>query len=424
MTHGVKIRLIAFVILSAVGITYVTASYLGVIDKVTGRDIRITASLPGSGGLFEGSEVTYRGVKVGKVTEMTPTREGVEVDIVLEPDTQLPLDSAVYVHNLSAIGEQYLDFQPTADQGPYAEDGSHFAGDDRSLPVDEAELLVDLDAFVRSVDGKNLQVVVEELGLLFEDAAPDLQALLDNGSLFIEEAAEHTDETVALLQNGLTVLRTQRGQKENIRKFAADLDTLTSVLAAKDPELGTIITSTPGLAREFEALLQDLGPTIPVLLADLVTVNQILYTELDGVEQLLVTYPPMIAGGPTGSTADGWGHINLQFDYSVPPCTEGYLPPDQWRSPTETDDVPFYPAECLSGPPYQMRGPKMVPAEQRRGNVSPGRVYSTPYDPSAGEHAGMVDAEGTPVQVRHPENLSVLGGDAWKWLLVGPVAGQ
>ena len=45
----------------------------------------------------------------------------------------------------------------------------------------------------------------------------------------------------------------------------------------------------------------------------------------------------MIAGGPTGSTRDGWGHINLQFDYSVPPCTEGYRPPTEWRSPHDTD---------------------------------------------------------------------------------------
>lgn len=424
MTNGIKIRLIAFVILSAVGITYVAASYLGVVDKVTGRDIRVSASLPGSGGLFEGSEVTYRGVKIGRITDMVPTEEGVDVDIVLQPGTELPLESSLHVHNLSAIGEQYLDFQPASDAGPYAEDGSHFEGDAQSLPVDEAELLIGLDEFVRSVDRTNLRKVVRELGLLFEDTGDDLQKLLDHGSTFVAEAADHTDETVALLDNSLTVLRTQRGQKENIRRFAADLDTLTSVLARKDSELRTTLSETPKVARELKRLLQDLEPTLPILLGDLISVNQIMYTEIDGIEQLLVTYPPMIAGGPTGSTADGWGHINLQFDYSVPPCTEGYLPPDQWRSPHELNDVPFYPAECLSGPPYQMRGPKMVPAEQRRGNVSPGRVYSTPYDPETGEIAGMTDAEGNPVWLRQPENLSVLGGDAWKWLLVGPVASR
>ncbi|QYJ04880.1 MCE family protein [Nocardioides panacisoli] len=422
MTRGVKVRLVAFVVLSALGILYVTASYLGVVDKVTGREILVSASLPGSGGLFEGSEVTYRGVKIGKVTQMSPTEDGVDVDMVLEPGTELPVDSAVRVHNLSAVGEQYLDFQPSADEAPYAEDGTRFEGDEDTLPVDEADLLVDLDAFVNSVDKQSLRDVVKELGLLFDDTGADLQRLLDNGSAFIDEASAHTDETVSLLENGLTVLRTQQDQQENIRKFAADLSTVTRTLRDNDRQLRTILSATPGAAREFETLLEQLEPTIPVLLGDLITVDQVLLAEIDGIEQLLVSYPALLSAGPTGSTSDGFGHINLQFDYSVPPCTEGYLPLEQWREPSETNDVPRFNAECTSPPPYQMRGPKRVPAEQRRGNVSPERDYSVPYDPATGQVPGLTDGEGNPVRVEQPENLSVLGGDAWKWLLVGPVA--
>ena len=57
MTRSTKIRLVAFAVLSAVGITYITASYLGFIDRVLGRGITVYATLPSSGGLFEGSEV-------------------------------------------------------------------------------------------------------------------------------------------------------------------------------------------------------------------------------------------------------------------------------------------------------------------------------------------------------------------------------
>jgi phospholipid/cholesterol/gamma-HCH transport system substrate-binding protein len=420
MSRGVRIRLIAFVILSAIGVTYIGASYLGIVDRITGRGLTVTATLPGSGGLFEGSEVTYRGVKIGKVSSMTPTRDGVELKLALEEDTELPTDAAMYVHNLSAVGEQYLDFQPEDEEGPFAKDGTVFHGDESSLPVDEADLLVDLDDFVGSVDKESLRVVVEELGVMFGDTGRELQAMLDNGSVFIDEATEHADETVALLRNGLTVLRTQRGQKENIRSFARDLATLTAALRGSDKDLRTVLTSTPGAARELQALLEDLEPTLPVLFSDLISVDQVVLANLDGLEQLLVTYPTLMAGGPTGSTRDGWGHINLQFDYSVPPCTEGYLPPSQWRSPHDLTDAPYFHAECKSGPPYVMRGPKYVPS--RRGNASTPRVYSGVYDPVTGEVPGIRDSEGRQVQFRQPGNLSVLGGDAWKWLLVGPVA--
>jgi len=413
----------AFVVLSAVGITYIAASYLGVVDRVLGRGITVTASLPGSGGLFEGSEVTYRGVKIGRVAAMEPTKSGVDLTLELEEGTRLPVDSALFVHNLSAVGEQYLDFQPADVEGPFAEDGARFVGDESSLPVDEGDLLVDLNRFVASVDQQNLEKVVEELGLMFTDTGADLQRLLDGGSAFIAEASEHTDETIALLDSGLAVLRTQQGQKENIRRFAADLATLTSTLRGSDQDLRTVLSATPGAAKALTRLLEELEPTMPVLLGDLIGVNQVLVSELDGIEQLLVTYPALIAGGPTGSTSDGWGHVNLQFDYSVPPCTQGYVPPSQWRSTQDLTDAKPADVSCTAGPPYVMRGSKYAPGN-RKDRASPGRVYSGTYDPSTGQVPGLVDTAGNPVELRQPEDLSVLGGDAWKWLLVGPVASK
>jgi phospholipid/cholesterol/gamma-HCH transport system substrate-binding protein len=419
MSRGVRIRIMAFVALSAVGITYVTATYLGLVDRVLGRGITATVELPGSGGLFEGSEVTYRGVKIGKVTAMDPTDEGIDITMELQPGTELPLDSAIYVHNLSAVGEQYLDFQPRADSGPYAEDGSVFTGTADALPVDEGDLLVDLDNFVSSVDKQHLQTTVKELGLMFGDTGDELQTLLDSGSEFVDEAAEHTDETVALLQYGLKVLRTQSGQSENIRSFARDLNTLTSALRRSDKNLRTTLSATPGAAREVEDLLKDLEPTLPAFLADLSNVNQVVLANLAGLEQLLVTFPVLIANG-FSTPRDGWGHVNLQFDYSQPPCTEGYMPPEDWRLPSDLTDGEIYPAKCESK--HLMRGTDMAP--RNRANAAPERSYTGGYDPVTGAVEGYVDANGNPVRVQNPGNLSVLGGDAWKWLLVGPVAGQ
>ncbi|UMG92311.1 hypothetical protein [Nocardioides sp. TF02-7] len=65
-----------------------------------------------------------------------------------------------------------------------------------------------------------------------------------------------------------------------------------------------------------------------------------------------------------------------------------------------------------------MRGPKYVPA--RRANASAPRVYSGTYDPASGIVPGVVDEEGRQVELRQPGNLSVMGEDAWKWLLAGP----
>ncbi|MGY2703716.1 MCE family protein [Nocardioides sp. HB32] len=422
MSHGVKLRIAAFLVLSAVGVVYIAGSYLGLVDRVLGRGITVHATLPTSGGLFEGSEVTYRGVKIGKVSAMNAKTDGVDLTLALQDGTELPEDSPMYVHNLSAVGEQYLDFEPPNEEGPYAEAGYTFHGDADSLPVDEGDLLVELDRFVSSVDKDNLRTVVRELGTMFDDTGRPLQHLLDSGSEFVRQASEHTADTIRLLDRGERVLSTQQGQGDNIRSLARNLHSITSALAASDDDLDKVLTDTPGAAREVDGLLEDLEPTLPVLLGNAVSVNQVVVSNLAGVEQLLVTYPRVISAGFTGTPGDGYGHVNLQLDNSVPPCTEGYKPRNQWRPPSDLTDSPIFPAQCASGPPYVMRGPQHSPENTRTG--SPGAVYRSSYDPATGFVSGAVDAQGDPVRFVDQGNLSILGGDAWKWLLVGPVTSR
>lgn len=419
MTRGIKIRLVAFAVLSAVGIVYITATYLGFIDRVLGRGITVYATLPTSGGLFEGSEVSYRGVKIGKVKAMNTSRDGVELVLALEEGTELPKDAPMYVHNLSAVGEQYLDFEPADDEGPYLDDGDRIAGTADSLPTDEADLLVDLNAFVKSVDEENLQVTVSELGQMFQDTGEPLQQLLDEGGRFVDEAAAHTDETIALLNDGGIVLQTQQDNSENIASFSRDLRLLTKALADSDQDLRQVLQGTPGTAREVTALLEDLEPTLPVLLGNAISINQVAVSHLNGLEQLLVSYPRVIGAGPSGSTADGYGHVNLQFD-QAPVCTEGYVSPKDWRQTNDLTDGPIFPARCNSPKPFNLRGSKYSPGTPL--NPNPGRAAVGSYDPVTGLLSGAVDADGEPVRYVDPGNLSIFGGDSWKWLLVGPVS--
>ena len=66
--------------LSAVGIVVVfliAVAYLfaAVLDQpLTSRPVNVDVELEQTGGLFEGSAVTYRGVKIGKVSTMTVAR--------------------------------------------------------------------------------------------------------------------------------------------------------------------------------------------------------------------------------------------------------------------------------------------------------------------------------------------------------------
>lgn len=423
MTRGVKIRIICFCVLSAVGIVYVTANYLGVVDKVLGRGYTVHATLPDSGGLFVGSEVTYRGHKIGKVADMDVTPEGLTVDMAIDEGVEVPEEAAIRVHNLSAVGEQYLDIQPESDQGPYAEEGYTFRGTKESLPVSEDELLIELDGFVSSVDKANLGIVIGELGTMFHDTGRPLQKLLDGGGKFVDVASRNTAATIKLLKRGRTVLETQQGQGENIRSFSRDLALLTDSLRKSDQDIERILKVTPSAVKEVDALLKELEPTIPVLLANLISTNQVVVSHLGGLETLLVAFPVAVASGFTGTPGDGWGHVNIQLAQTPGPCRgAGYMPPDQWRQGNDLTDTEAYPARCENPNGSVQRGSLYSP--ERNAANSSGRAYRTVFDPATGAVRGASDARGNQVSVHSPQNLSILGNDSWKWLLTGPVAHQ
>ncbi len=418
MTRGVRVRLLAFVILSAVGIVYVASNFLGITDRLLGRGLSIEATLPASGGLFTGSEVTYRGVKVGKVSSMDVTPKGLSARLALKDGTKIPLDSKMYVHNLSAVGEQYLDFEPPDNDPPYAKNGDVIRGSAASLPTSEEVLLTQMNSLVTSVDGTELSTVVGEAGTMFRDTANPLQRMVDSGSQFVDEAAANTDSTITLLETGRTVLQTQADHEQDIKTFARGLADLTGTLRTSDKDLRTILQGGPPAVREVNSLLKGLEPTLPIFLSNLVTTNQVLTTNIPALEQMLVVFPHVISAGFTGTPGDGYGHINLQFNNNVPPCTKGYKPPSQWRPASDTTDAPVYPAHCNSGPPLSMRGFNHAPKSGAAS--SPGRAYRvSTYD----ARTGKVDTgDGQSLVVGHgARSRTVFGDDGWKWMLTGPV---
>jgi phospholipid/cholesterol/gamma-HCH transport system substrate-binding protein len=404
MTRGIKNRLIAFLVLSAVGIVYVAASYLGLVDKVTGRGLSVHADLPTSGGLFVGSEVTYRGVKVGQVSGMDVTPSGVRLTLALKDGTKIPTSSPFYVHNLSAVGEQYLDFEPTTKAGPYAAQGTLFKGTSASLPEATDDLLVKINGLVSSLNQTDVSTVVSELGTMFDGTADPLRRMVDSGTALVAAAKANQEETVQLLTSGRTVLATQQANAGNLRSAVTTLADLTGTLKDSDKDLRTIIQGGTPAVQEINSLLQGLAPTLPVFIGNLVTVNQVATARLNALEQTLVTFPAVISSGFTGTPGDGYGHINLQLNYDVPACTAGYLPPAKWRPATDLADTPTYPAKCLSGSPYNLRGSKYAPQPS---SVTGSAYRVSPYDARTG---------------RVNENLTmgrhtVFGDNSWLYLL-------
>ncbi|RRO14170.1 MCE family protein [Saccharopolyspora rhizosphaerae] len=360
ISQRTKLQIGAFLLIALVGITYVGATYAGLDRLVSSRGYTVVARFRDSGGIFTNAEVTYRGLPVGRVGPLRLTPSGVDVHLDIEDSAPpVPADTEAVVANRSAVGEQYVDLRPRSDGGPHLAEGSVITSDRTSIPVPPEELLANVDRTVDSIPIGSLQTVVTELDLAFTGLNGPLGTLLDTSRAYTREATEHLPQTLDLITSGRRVLETQREQGAEIASFSRDLHLFASQLRSSDQDLRRVIGAAPPAAEQVSGLLRESGPQLGTLLGNLLTTANVYRTRLDGVEQLLVTYPSIAQGTRTTVPGDGRARFGLvlnSFDPFV--CTRGYESTQQ-RAGTDLTDVPAnLQAHCAEPPgsPTNVRG--------------------------------------------------------------------
>jgi virulence factor Mce-like protein len=338
ITRKVRLQLIAFVAVALLGISFVSFRYVGLDRLLLGNGIDVAADFSDSGGIFVNAEVTYRGVGVGRISDMQLTDDGVRVTLTLDPGApDIPADTSAVVANRSAVGEQYVDLRPDDDHGPYLADGSVIPQDRTAIPIPVEQLLLDVDDLVGSIDTDDLRVVVEELGTAFAGAGDDLGRLLDNGDLLLARAEQSLPQTLRLITDGQTVLDTQAESRSAIQSWASDLRALTDTLVSSDPDIRSLLVNAPDAGAALQTLVQDAGPSLGPLVRYLDVLNDVTIPRLDGVEQMLATYPDAVSGGFSVVRNDG-GTMRAHFGFVLnsgdpQACTTGYISSGAAQSP-------------------------------------------------------------------------------------------
>ncbi len=341
--------------------------------------IKVTLELPAAGGLYRFSNVTYRGVQIGEVREIKLTEKGAEAEMTLETSPKIPADLQAEVRSVSAVGEQYVDLRPRTDSGPYLEDGSVIAMDNATIPQQVGPMLDQVSALVDSIPENRISDLLDETFEAFNGAGEDFQSLLDSSANITDYLNDVSDQSRALIDDSGPLLESQAETTDAIRTWARSLAGVTEELAQNDPELRTILQRGPGFAQEVSALLTQVKPTLPILLANLTTLGQILVTYNPSLEQLLVLLPGVIAAqqsfGLPKNNPMGLPLSDFSFTIEDPPaCTVGFLPASQWRNPADTTtiDTPdgLY-CKLPQDSPISVRGARNYPCIGHPGKRAP-----------------------------------------------------
>ena len=346
---------LALLVTLMVGLAYLT---LGALRWNPLKSVyRVNVELPASGGLLVNQDVTLRGIPIGKIDQLSLTRDGVDARIKINEGIEVSESSKARVAGLSAAGEQYLDFDGGTGEAPFLADGSTFAMGKTEIPVTLAQLLAHSDGMLKQIDTEKFELIKKELGMS-KDGPQKLDDLIEGGLYLISTLDGVLPQTTSILSTSRVTLQLVSDKQEGMKVATGNFDKVFDGVNRMTGGFRQLTEQGPKTFGAVDNLFTDNSETMVQLLGDLTTVSELLYLRVPALNALFPTYRGSLFDSFSSIIHDGGFWVNMDIypryacDYGTP-----RLPPASADYPE-----PFMHTYCRdTDPAVLIRGAKNAP---------------------------------------------------------------
>ena len=249
------------VVVLLLGVVMVSWVLLRLVNGAVQDPFIVSADFAASGGVFTNQEVTYRGVLVGQVGSLELNEDGVEIELLIDPEWEgrIPADVGATVQSKSAVGEQFVNLTPLSSGGPMLEAGDVIARERTKLPVDFQELLTSLDSVLADVEPQVTRRVIQNLAGGLGGRSGDIATILQSLGTLSDVFADVAPEQRSLLRNAPVAAARFLETKENFAAALAAADEVLAGLGDEPAELEALFAQNDRFARAGIALLAKHG---------------------------------------------------------------------------------------------------------------------------------------------------------------------
>jgi len=265
LSRFVRVQLLIFTIASIIGVLVMVFAYMQVPTLLGVGKITVTLELPASGGLYRFSNVTYRGVEVGKVIAMDVSRSEATATLRLNTSPKIPADLTADVRSVSAVGEQYVDLLPRTHSPPYLHDGSVISMQDTKIPQQVGPMLDQVSTLLNTIPKDKVSGLVDESFNAVNGSGYDLGSLIDSSSKIAADLNGVGDHTPRLVEDSGPLLDSQAQTTDALRLWAQSLAGITGQVVTNDSQVRTLLQQGPDAVHEVSRLFNQIKPTLPIL---------------------------------------------------------------------------------------------------------------------------------------------------------------
>lgn len=305
ITRRVMINLIVFALAAAALVAY---GFIDLLGNPLAATTTVYTVLPTASGLSKNFTVTYEGVDVGSVSNVSLAKGGAKVTMVLEPGQKVPNDVTASIDIANALGQQEVDLVPThsGSVDPPLKSGATVPATPGGQPADVGTVVKEATALLAAIPPGALNSLLHQLALALAGNGQNLRTIASASALFSQEFLAYQQQFQQLLQNSPPVLDVITANAGSLQQGLADTAVLASVLASHSPQLVQLLNQGTSAATDLNALVTGNEANLGCLVHDLADVNANLAqpANLSNLSTTLATngefFGPVGALAPTG----------------------------------------------------------------------------------------------------------------------------
>lgn len=266
---------------------------------------KLSADLRDAAGLQPGNEVRLAGVKVGTVKQITLTPRAARVEMEVQDDLQIPVETRLEVKLKTLLGQKFIELQfprsylasvdgrddLTGVTAGYFDEGDVIPLSQTKIPFEIYQAANEGTAVLADIDKRAVRRMLDVLTGVVGDSKEELRAAfsgINRAGRVLSTKNEDIGELLANLEDVSATLSGGRGDIGNILQRSSRV---LETLAERRKTIGTLLAATDDLSKNLAVLLETAGQPIEEGTEDLSTLVLMLNQELDTIAAILDELP-------------------------------------------------------------------------------------------------------------------------------------
>ncbi|MWK35897.1 MCE family protein [Actinomadura sp. J1-007] len=303
----------------------------------------LTAYFTKTVGLYKGADVRILGIKVGKVTKVTPVGDAVRVEMEYEARRKVPADAQAVIVNQTLVADRYVQLTPVYKGGATLADKATLTTSRTAVPVEVDEVGGSLSDLSKALgpEGANkdgsLSRLLQVGANTLEGQGTDIRQTIHDTSKMLSTLSADRGDVAKTIENLRVITDAMKANDQQIKQFTGHLNGVSGQLAGEKEELSAALNTLAPTLRTVQRFIKDNRGQLSTNVRQLAQITGVLVKEKDKLAELLEVGPLAInnlarAYDPISGTIHNRADLRQFHDLADWVCSLAYsvgTPPKQ-----------------------------------------------------------------------------------------------